>query len=98
MKVRFLIPEGTISNEKKMTTMSTKIPEKLRKRVEKLSHINWSEVMRLSIVKKVEEEEERMMYRDRKSIENSLKKMKKLRRKAQGDTTEELRTWREVKH
>ncbi|MHA1968827.1 MAG: hypothetical protein ACW964_13615 [Candidatus Hodarchaeales archaeon] len=81
-----------------MTTMSTKIPEKLRKRVEKLSHINWSEVMRLSIIKKVEEEEEKMMYRDRKSIEKSLQKMKQLRRKAQGNTTEELRTWREVKH
>ena len=81
-----------------MKTMSTKIPEELRKRVEKLSHINWSEVMRLSIVKKVEEEEERMIYRDRKLIENSLKKMKKMRRKAKGDTTEELRTWREVKH
>jgi hypothetical protein len=78
--------------------MSTKIPEKLRKRVEKLSHINWSEVMRLSIIKKVEEEEEKMMYRDRKSIEKSLQKMKQLRRKAQGNTTEELRTWREVKH
>ena len=81
-----------------MPTMSTKIPEQLRKRVERLPHINWSEVMRMSIVKKVEEEEERMKVRDRKSIERSLKKINEIRRKAQGDTTEELRTWREVKH
>ncbi len=81
-----------------MTTMSTKIPEKLRKRVEKLSHINWSEVMRLSIVKKVEEEEEKMMHRDRKSIVQSLQIIENLRRKAQGNTTKELRTWREVRH
>jgi hypothetical protein len=78
--------------------MSTKIPEKLRKRVEKLSHINWSEVMRLSIIKKVEEEEEKIMSRDRKSIENSIHIMKKLRRKAEGNTTEELRKWREVRN
>ena len=81
-----------------MTTMSTKIPEKLRKRVEKLSHINWSEVMRLSIIKKVEEEEEKMIHRDRKSMKQSLQTIKKIRRKAQGNTTEELRKWREVKN
>ena len=81
-----------------MTTMSTKIPEKLRKRVEKLSHINWSEVMRLSIIKKVEEEEEKMIHRDRKSMKQSLQTIKKIRRKAQGNTTEELRKWREVRN
>jgi hypothetical protein len=80
-----------------MTTMSTKIPEKLKKRVEKLSHINWSEVMRLSIIKKVEEEEAKMVRRDRESMERSLQIIDRLRRKAQGNTTEELRKWREVK-
>lgn len=78
-----------------MTTMSTKIPEKLKKRVDKLPHINWSEVMRLSIIRKVEEEEEKMIRRDRNSIERSLQIISKIRRKAQGNTTEELRKWRE---
>ena len=78
--------------------MSTKIPEQLKKRVDKLSHINWSEIMRLSILKKVEEEEEKMRSRDHKSIDKSLRLMKKLRRKAQGNTTRELRAWRESKH
>jgi hypothetical protein len=38
------------------------------------------------------------MTTDRKSNENSRKKIKKMKRKAKGDTTEELRAWREVKH
>ena len=54
--------------------------------------------MRLAIVKKVEEEEARMVYRDKETIEKSRKKMNTLRRKAKGNTTEELRTWREIKH
>ncbi|UCE12285.1 MAG: VapB-type antitoxin [Candidatus Heimdallarchaeota archaeon] len=78
--------------------MSAKIPEELKKRVEKLSHINWSEVMRLAILKRVEEEEKRIMDRNRKIIEQSSQKMDQLRRKAQGNTTEELRAWREIRH
>jgi dsDNA-specific endonuclease/ATPase MutS2 len=78
--------------------MSTKIPENLKKRIKKLTHINWSEVMRLAILKRAEEEEKKIMDRDRKIIEQSSQKMDQLRRKAQGNTTEELRTWREIRH
>jgi len=81
-----------------MPTMSTKIPENLKKRIKKLTHINWSEVMRLAILKRAEEEEKKIMDRDRKIIEQSSQKMDQLRRKAQGNTTEELRTWREIRH
>lgn len=81
-----------------MPTMSTKIPESLKKRVEKLTHINWSEVMRVAILKRAEDEEKRIMDRNRKIIEQSSQKMDQLRRKAQGNTTEELRAWREIRH
>ena len=81
-----------------MPTMSTKIPERLKKRIERLTHINWSEVMRSAILKRVEEEEKRIMDRDRKIIERSIQRMDQLRRKAQGNTTEELREWREIRH
>ncbi|MHA2202984.1 MAG: hypothetical protein ACW991_04790 [Candidatus Hodarchaeales archaeon] len=78
--------------------MSTKIPENLKKRIEKLSHINWSEVMRTAVLKKVEEEEKRMIDRDSQRIDQTIQKMDLLRRKAKGNTTEELRTWREIRH
>jgi hypothetical protein len=81
-----------------MPTMSTKIPETLKKRIEKLSHINWSEVMRTAVLKKVEEEEKRIMERDRKLIDQTIQKMDQLRRKAKGNTTKELRAWREIRH
>lgn len=81
-----------------MPTMSTKIPENLKKRIEKLPHINWSEVMRVAILKRVEEEEKRIMERNRKIIEQSSQMMDQLRRKAQGNTTDELRAWREIRH
>jgi hypothetical protein len=81
-----------------MPTMSTKIPENLKKRIEKLSHINWSEVMRTAVLKKVEEEEKRMIDRDSQRIDQTIQKMDLLRRKAKGNTTEELRTWREIRH
>ncbi len=81
-----------------MPTMSTKIPENLKKRIEKLTHINWSEVMRVAILKRAEDEEKRVMARNREVIEQSSQMMDQLRRKAQGNTTEELRAWREIRH
>ncbi len=81
-----------------MPTMSTKIPENLKKRIEKLSHINWSEVMRTAVLKRVEEEEKRIMDRDSKLIDHTIQIMDQLRRKAKGNTTEELRAWREIRH
>ena len=81
-----------------MPTMSTKIPENLKRRIDKLSHINWSEVMRIAIINRVEEEEKRIIDRDKKKIEQSTQKMDQLRRKAQGNTTEELRKWRRIRH
>lgn len=81
-----------------LPTMSTKIPDDLKKRIDKLSHINWSEILRLAVLRKVEEEEKNILNRDRKRIEQSMLKMDDLRRKSQGDTTEELRSWREIRH
>ncbi len=81
-----------------MPTMSTKIPENLKKRIEKLTHINWSEVMRVAILKRAEDEEKRIMARNREAIEQSSQMMDQLRRKAQRNTTEELRAWREIRH
>lgn len=81
-----------------MPTMSTKIPEDLKKRIEKMTHINWSEIMRLAVLKKAEEEEKRIMDRNSKIIDQSVHNMDQLRRKASGNTTQELRAWREIKH
>ena len=43
----------------------------------------------------VEEEETKLIQRDRESMERSLQIINRLRRKAQGNTIQELRRWRE---
>lgn len=78
-----------------MAVMSTKIPDDLKARVDRFPHINWSEVMRSAILEKLIQEEQKEFYRDSKIIAESIKKMDSLRRKANGNTTEELRKWRE---
>ncbi|MFW9779802.1 MAG: hypothetical protein ACFFE8_13185 [Candidatus Heimdallarchaeota archaeon] len=54
--------------------------------------------MRTALLERVEEEEKRIMDRDTKLIDQTIQKMDRLRRKARGNTTEELRAWREIRH
>ena len=54
--------------------------------------------MRVAILKRAEDEEKRIMDRNSEIIEQSSQMMDQLRRKAQGNTTEELRAWREIRH
>jgi predicted transcriptional regulator len=78
-----------------MAVMSTKIPDDLKARVDHFPHINWSEVMRSAILEKLIQEEQKEFHRDPKIIAESIKEMDSLRRKATGNSTEELRKWRE---
>jgi hypothetical protein len=78
-----------------MAVMSTKIPDDLKARVDHFPHINWSEVMRSAILEKLLEEERKEFHRDPKLISQAIEEMDILRRKTSGNSTEELRKWRE---
>ncbi|MEB3778712.1 MAG: antitoxin [Desulfurococcales archaeon] len=67
--------------------VSFRIDRKLKERMEKLKHINWSEVVRM--------EEARLREKDRDRIAWASLKMDELRRKVEGwSSVEEIRRWR----
>lgn len=69
-----------------MTTVSVRIPENLKKRMDELPWINWSEILRESIIRALEREEG-------KSLAKAVMLTERLRRKARKgwDSTEFIR-------
>lgn len=80
-----------------MRTMTTKIPDELKARVDKHPQVNWSEIMRAAIIRKLTEEERRARQRNAGDIAAAIRLMDSLRRETKGDSTEELRQWRELR-
>ena len=78
-----------------MPIMTTRVDAKIKKEVDSLPHINWSEVMRQAILQKLEEERARRKPRDIERIRSAIQRIDQLRRPCEGDTTEELRRWRQ---
>jgi len=72
-----------------MKTLSVKVDEELRERMKKLKHVNWSEVIRESIRKKIEEE-------NGHNIAEAVLLSERLRRAApEGwDSAKVIREWR----
>lgn len=78
-----------------MPTMTTRVDNKTKKEVDSLPHINWSEVMRQAILKKIEEERAKQKTKDLEQIREAIKRIDSLQRSCEGNTTEELRSWRQ---
>ncbi len=72
-----------------LSTITVRIDPEIKKKMRKFSYINWSEVVREAILKKLREEE-------RKNVAEALLINEKLRRKApEGwDSAEVIRSWR----
>jgi Arc/MetJ-type ribon-helix-helix transcriptional regulator len=72
-----------------MKTLTVKVDEELRERMKKLKHVNWSEVIRESIRKKIEEENGR-------NIAEAVLLNEKLRKPAPKawDSAKVIRGWR----
>jgi len=79
--------------------VSFRIDRKLKRRMEELKHINWSEVVRRAIARIVEEETvKRRMKKDRERMKRASLKCDELSRKVEGwSAVEEIRRWREQK-
>ena len=81
-----------------MTVFSVRIPGDLKKKMDDLSSINWSEEVRLYLRQRVQEEQERRNI-DPLKLERASKSADDLRliHKAESgwNSTDELRKWRE---
>ncbi len=76
--------------------VSFRIDKELKEKMEKLKHVNWSEVVRRAIYETVKREEEKMRKKDVDKIKLSVLKIKEIRRSVDGwSSTEEIRRWRE---
>lgn len=76
-----------------LAVISVRVSEEVKRRMERLKHINWSEVVRKAIMKVLEEEEGR-------SLAKAVLLNEKVRKKApEGwDSTEVIRYWREHRY
>jgi len=78
--------------------VSFRVDRRLKERMERLKHINWSEVVRRAIEETVRREEARLRGKDRDRIAWASLKMDELRRRVEGwSGVEEIRRWREVR-
>ena len=79
-----------------MVVVSFRISEELKRRMEELKHINWSEVVRRAIAEVVEREELKMCRKDLSRIRSAIIRAERLSRRVEGwSSVEELRRWRE---
>jgi len=75
--------------------VSARVDEDTRRRMRRLKHVNWSEVVREAIKQKIIEEESRRNV-DPSEIQEALKLMDIIKSKQPGfNSTEEIRKWRE---
>lgn len=76
-----------------MPVVSVRVNDDIKKKMEKLKHINWSEVIRSAIMKVIEEEEGR-------DLAKAVLITEKVRKKAPvgWDSAEIIRYWREQRY
>ena len=78
--------------------VSFRISRSLKERMERLRHINWSEVVRRAIEEAVRREESKLRERDKARVRAAVIRTDKLRRLVPGwSSVEEIRRWRERK-
>jgi hypothetical protein len=75
--------------------VSARVDEDTRRRMRRLPQVNWSEVIREAIAKKIREEERRREI-DPRNLREAARISDSLRAPSEGwDSTEKIRRWRE---
>lgn len=75
--------------------VSARIDDDTRRRMKRLTHINWSQVIREAITDKISEEERRPRV-DPRDLREAARITDSVRAPSPGwDSTEEIRRWRE---
>lgn len=84
-----------------MEVVSVKVDKRLREKMKKLAHINWSEVIRNALASKIEEEEAKQRTIDSAMLQEAANLASALRKNKSMTTgwksTEEIRRWRETR-
>lgn len=76
--------------------VSFRISKELKEKMDRLRHINWSEVVRRAIYEVIAREEARLRKKDIKRLKRAALRSKELSRKVEGwNSVEEIRRWRE---
>jgi len=76
--------------------VSFRISKELKERMDRLKHVNWSEVVRKAIYEVVVREEARLRRKDTERIRKAVLKSEELSRRVKGwSAVEEIRKWRE---
>jgi transcriptional regulator of met regulon len=81
-----------------MGVISVRIDERTRRKMKRLSHLNWSEVIRQAIIQKIKEEENRKRNLDPKTLKEAAEITDKIRKPSPSwSSTEEIRKWRDLR-
>ena len=76
--------------------VSFRLDRELKSKMDELKHVNWSEVVRTAIRKKVEEELAKMRRVNRERVRRAHERLAELRRRVEGwSSVAEIRRWRE---
>ncbi len=74
--------------------VSSRVDEDTRRKMRRLRHVNWSEVMRQAITQKIEEETRRQV--DPAEVDKAIQLMDSVRKTHSNyDSAEEIRRWRD---
>ena len=77
--------------------VSARVDEETRRKMRRLRHVNWSEVVREAIQEKIRLEDRRRV-RDTADVEVAIRIMDSIRRPREGfDGVEEIRKWRDLR-
>ena len=80
------------------TVVSFRIDKELKRRMDQLKHINWSEVVRRAIYETIIREEAKMRKKDTERIKRAARRSDMLSRRVEGwNSVEEIRRWREAR-
>lgn len=81
-----------------MGIISVRIDEETRQKMKKLSHLNWSEIIRQAILQKIKEEESKKRRLDPKVLKEAMEITDRIRRPSLSwSSVEEIRKWREMR-
>lgn len=81
-----------------MEVVSVKVDKQVKDKMKKLSNVNWSEIIRQALAKKIQEEEAKTRTADRESLLEASKITDALRRASRRwNSTEEIRKWRQAR-
>lgn len=85
----------------RMSVVTVRVDDELKKRMDRLRHVNWSEVVRRAIAERIALEETLASSRiiDVRRLEEAIRDQDRLRSKTTGKWSgaEEIRKWRELR-